>query len=44
MLVMNRNTPRFDEPNQRIFIAGRTSGKFFVFNATTGRSLPRWIA
>jgi hypothetical protein len=34
---MNRNTPlKFDEPNQRIFIAGRTPGRFLVFNATTG--------
>jgi hypothetical protein len=34
---MNRNTPlKFDAANQRIFIAGRTPGKFFVFNATNG--------
>lgn len=34
---MNRNTPlRFDEANQRIFVAGRTPGRFFVFNATDG--------
>jgi DNA-binding beta-propeller fold protein YncE len=34
---MNRNTAlRFDEAEQRIFIAGRTPGKFFVFNATDG--------
>jgi hypothetical protein len=34
---MNRNTPmRFDEINQRIFVAGRTPGKFFVFNAQNG--------
>lgn len=34
---MNRNTPmKFDEPNQRIFIAGRTPGRFFVFDATSG--------
>jgi DNA-binding beta-propeller fold protein YncE len=34
---MNRNTPmKFDESAQRIFIAGRTPGKFFVFDAATG--------
>jgi hypothetical protein len=34
---MNRNTPmKFDESNQRLFIAGRTPGKFFVFDATSG--------
>ena len=34
---MNRNTPlRFDEANQRVFVAGRTPGKFFVFNAADG--------
>ena len=34
---MNRNTPmKFDQPNQRLFIAGRTPGKFFVFDATSG--------
>jgi hypothetical protein len=34
---MNRNTPmKFDEPNQRLFIAGRTPGKFFVFDAASG--------
>jgi DNA-binding beta-propeller fold protein YncE len=34
---MNRNTPmKFDEANQRVFIVGRTPGKFFVFNATSG--------
>ena len=33
---MNRNTPmKFDEPNQRLFIAGRTPGKFF------GKPMPR---
>lgn len=34
---MNRNTPmKLDEPNQRIFIAGRTPGKFFVLDAASG--------
>jgi DNA-binding beta-propeller fold protein YncE len=34
---MNRNTPLlFDKVHQRIFVAGRTPGKFFVFNATDG--------
>jgi 6-phosphogluconolactonase (cycloisomerase 2 family) len=34
---MNRNTTlRFDEVNQRVFVAGRTPGKFYVFNATDG--------
>ena len=34
---MNRNTPmKFDEPDQRIFITGRTPGTFFVFDATSG--------
>jgi hypothetical protein len=27
---------RFDEVHQRIFVAGRTPGKFFVFNTTDG--------
>lgn len=36
-LGMNRNTPmKFDESNRRIFIAGRTPGKFFVFDAASG--------
>jgi DNA-binding beta-propeller fold protein YncE len=34
---MNRNTPmKFDAPNQRLFVAGRTPGKFFVFDTTNG--------
>ncbi len=34
---LNRNTPMmFDEPNQRLFLAGRTPGKFFAFDARGG--------
>ncbi len=34
---MNRNTPlTFDAVNQRVFVAGRTPGKFFVFDAVNG--------
>jgi DNA-binding beta-propeller fold protein YncE len=34
---MNRNTTlAFDAASQRVFVAGRTPGKFFVFNAENG--------
>ena len=34
---MNRNTPlKLDEATQTIFVAGRTPGRLFVFDATVG--------
>lgn len=37
VLGMNRNTPmKFDPPNRRLFVAGRTPGKFFVFDTSNG--------
>lgn len=34
---INRNTPmKFDEQNQQLFVAGRTPGRFFVFDTTNG--------
>ncbi|HWB33694.1 MAG TPA: hypothetical protein VG714_11010 [Acidobacteriaceae bacterium] len=35
---MNRNTPmKFDAPTQRLFVAGRTPGRLYIFNTGTGR-------
>ena len=35
---LNRNTPlRFDEKNNRIFVAGRKPGKLFVINSSNGQ-------
>jgi DNA-binding beta-propeller fold protein YncE len=37
---MNRNTTlTFDAATQRVFVAGRTPGKLFIFDASTGKTM-----